>query len=335
MGTLFALGTRWIWSPASEKWMRFERVRDAALVPLLCVGSMVVVGPAIALTPLTYDRVLYLFDAKFGGPPSWVIGRLFTDHNWIRTACAYAYNSLPLGIAVCLALQWQDRKRKQWYSLDLRWLSMTLGGVGFVLYQICPAAGPVYLFHAEFPRVIPNLAAIVAAPVPIGEFPRNGMPSLHVAWTMLLFWNMRNRSWWLAALAALYAVLTALATMGLGEHYLMDLIVAAPLALALQALWLRTRNTLRTVSIVGGLAATFAWLLAFRSGAALEIPAGAATRLLAGLTVLVPAATLWWLERGLEAAPSALRPVAPQSESLVLEDSAPADSLATESLELS
>jgi hypothetical protein len=323
MGTLFALGTRWIWAPDAsrvastvastnhglnmtprEKSMRFERVRDAALVPLLCVTTMVAVGPAIGLTPMTYDRLLYIVDTKFlatkaGVPPSWVIGRMFVDHNWLRSACGYVYNSLPLGLAICLAFQWRDRKRKIWYPLDLRWVSLTLGVVGFLLYQICPAAGPVYLFPKEFPLVVPNLASIVAAPGWVGDVPRNGMPSLHLAWTMLLFWNVRHRSWWIALAAGIYVMLTALATLGLGEHYLVDLMVAVPVGLTIQALWLRTRNASRWVAIGAGAAIMLVWLIAFRTEAALAIPAGPVMWTLGTLTVLVPVAMAWWLERDL------------------------------------
>lgn len=314
MGTLFALGTRWIWAPGTspddlraEKRMRFERVRDAALVPLLCVATMVAVGPAIGLAPMTYDRLLYIVDAKLlvarfmtatpGAPPSWVIGRVFLDHDWIRTACGYVYNSLPLGVAICLAFQWQDRQRTIWYPLDLRWQSITLGVVGLLLYQICPAAGPIYLFPKDFPSVVPHLAAIVAAPGVIGEVPRNGMPSLHVAGTLLLFWNMRNRAWWLSIAAGIYVMMTALATLGLGEHYLVDLMVAVPLGLSLQAAWLRTQSPLRWVAMGTGAAITLGWLIAFRTQAALAIPAGLVMWLVAGLTVLIPIAMAWWLER--------------------------------------
>jgi hypothetical protein len=310
MGTLFVLGTRWIWAPTApngargEKWMRFERVRDAALVPLLCVTTMVAVGPAIGLTPMTYDRLLYIVDTKFlmtraGVPPSWVIGRMFVDHHWLRTASGYVYNSLPLGLAICLAFQWRDRKRKIWYPLDLRWVSLTLGCVGFLLYQICPAAGPVYLFPNQFPLVVPNLDWIVAAPGWLGEVPRNGMPSLHLAWTMLLFWNVRHRAWWISLAAAMYVMLTALATLGLGEHYLVDLMVAVPVGLTIQALWLRTRSVFRWVAIGAGGAIMLVWLLAFRTEAALAIPVGPVMWTLGTLTVLVPVAMAWWLERDL------------------------------------
>jgi hypothetical protein len=311
MGTLFVLGTRWSWTPEkgpnaapAEKWMRFERARDAALVPLLCVATMVAVGPAIGLTPMTYDRLLYIVDTKFivtklGVPPSWVMGRLFLDHNWMRTACGYVYNSLPLGLAICLAFQWQDRKRKIWYPLDLRWLSITLGCAGFLLYLICPAAGPIYLFPRQFPLEVPNLAWIAAAPGLLGEVPRNGMPSLHVGWTLLLYWNMRHRAWWISIAAAIYVMMTAMATLGLGEHYLVDLMVAVPVGLSMQGLWLRTQGALRWAAIGVGAAITLGWLIAFRTGAALAIPAGPAMWVMAALTVLVPAAMAWWLEKGI------------------------------------
>ena len=301
MGTMFVLAARWYWSDAGQRQMRFELALAAALVPLLCVASIVAVGPAIGLTPLTYDRVLYIFDAKLAAsnqpPPSWVIGRLFADHNWLRLACSYVYNSLPLGLAICLALQWQDRHKKIWYALDLRWLSMTLGCIGFVLYQFCPAAGPVYLFPNEFPHVIPNLATLVAEPGFMREVPRNAMPSLHVGWTMLLLWNMRHRAWWIVLPAFLYVTMTAMATLGLGEHYLMDLVVAVPVALALQAMWLRAEDSRHWIVMVVAFVVVLAWLFAFRTGVALSIPAGAATWAIAGVTAVVPIVVAWWMER--------------------------------------
>lgn len=309
MGSLFVLAGQWIWAAPEERRTRLEYARDAALVPLLCVGSMLVVGPAIALTPETYDHVLYIFDAKFAmarlaGSPGWVVGRAFREHAWLYKICGYVYNSLPLGLAVCLALQWRDRLKKIWYPLDLRWLSMTLGGAGFLLYQVCPAAGPIYLFPKQFPFDAPALASILAAPALMQAVPRNGMPSLHFGWTLLLFWNMRRRTWWIALAAGAYVSLTALATLGLGEHYLVDLIVAVPVALALQGLWLRKRGTLRWIAIGTGTAITFAWLIAFRTGAALEIPAGAATWIAAGLTVVIPAVLAWRLERDVAQSPA-------------------------------
>jgi hypothetical protein len=145
--------------------------------------------------------------------------------------------------------------------------------------------------------VVPNLDWILAAPGSLGEVPRNGMPSLHLASTMLLFWNVRHRARWISVAAAIYVMLTAMATLGFGEHYLVDLMVAVPVGLAMQALWLRTRRPLRWVAIGTGGAIMFGWLIAFRTEAALSIPAGPAMWTLATLTVLIPVTMAWWLER--------------------------------------
>ncbi len=305
MGSLAALSAKWIWAPAAEKGRRLDEVRNAGLIPLLCVGSMVSVGMAMQLTPITYDRLLYVFDLKYGGPPSWVVGRLFRMQPWIATACGYVYNSLPLGMAACVAVQWRDRRREQAEPLvDLRYVAIALGVTGFLLYQICPAAGPVYLFGKQFPFQVPDLAGFAIQPAWLQQVPRNGMPSLHVGWTLLLFWNMRKRSRWIAAGAALYLLMTALATLGFGEHYLADLMVAPPLALAIQAGCTRVASAARWRALAVGGIITLGWLIAFRSGIALAVPAGGMVWILSAFTAIVPMVAAWRLERSVSASVS-------------------------------
>jgi hypothetical protein len=123
------------------------------------------------------------------------------------------------------------------------------------------------------------------------------MPSLHVGWTLLLFWNIRRRSWWMGAIAAMYLTLTTLATLGFGEHYLADLMVAPAVALAIQAACTRTVARFRWIALAIGASITIAWLLAFRTGAALRIPEGAATWSFALVSVALPAIAAWRLER--------------------------------------
>jgi len=304
MGSLVVLSAKWIWAPVDQKRSRSSDVSNAALIPLLCVGSMVCVGLAMPLAPITYDRLLYVFDLKYGGPPSWVIGRLFRLHPWIATICGYVYNSLPLGMAACVAMQWRDRRNHRPVTVDLRWIAIALGVTGFLLYQICPVAGPIYLFATQFPFQLPDLAGFAIQPAWLQQVPRNGMPSLHVGWTLLLFWNTRKRSWWVAAGAAFYLLLTALATLGFGEHYLADLMVAPPLALAIQAACTRTNSPARWIALSIGGVITLTWLIAFRSGAALGIPAGASVWTLTAFTVTLAAAGAWWLERSATASTS-------------------------------
>jgi len=61
------------------------------------------------------------------------------------------------------------------------------------------------------------------------------MPSLHFAWALLLWWNSRGLPAWVRALTGCCLSLMVLATLGSGEHYLVDLVVGTPFALAVQA----------------------------------------------------------------------------------------------------
>jgi hypothetical protein len=180
---------------------------------------------------------------------------------------------------------------------DLRWLSIALGVTGFALYQVCPAAGPVYLFGEQFPLQVPQLAGLAMQPVWLPPVARNGMPSLHVGWTLLLFWNLRRRNWWMGILSGCYLLLTALATLGSGEHYLVDLMVAPALALAIQGACTRTASRVRWIAVAVGGAMTLSWLIALRTGAALAIPAGAATWSIALGSIALLAVLAWRLER--------------------------------------
>jgi hypothetical protein len=306
MGSLLVLSSKWIFAPPAARPSRFEVLREASLIPILCMCSTAAVILAIRFTPLTYDRLLYAFDYKFGGPPSWVVGRLVHSHVSILLLSVYAYNSLPLGMAACMWLRSKDRRNPEPPAADLLWMAVSLGIVGFLLYQLVPAAGPVYLFPGQFPREAPSIMGLSLDPAPLGPVPRNAMPSLHVAWMLLFFWSTRRQAWWIRLIAAVYLVLTILATLGLGEHYLVDLIVVPPLVLAIQAACTRISASVRWTACITGAAITLAWLIALRTGAAMLIPAGAPVWSLAAVSLLVSMTAAWMLERAARPAPADL-----------------------------
>src|SRR5207247_2117622 len=64
--------------------------------------------------------------------------------------------------------------------------------------------------------------------IPIDAAP-NGIPSVHMATALLIFWFLR-RWWWGSLIGLVFILLTILATLGLGQHYLFDLICAIPYA---------------------------------------------------------------------------------------------------------
>lgn len=80
------------------------------------------------------------------------------------------------------------------------------------------AAAPAPLFFLAFPATGP---AHVTDPLAL----RNCIPSLHLTWALLGLVYIAPRWRWLAIA---FAILTAAATLGIGEHYLLDLIVAVP-----------------------------------------------------------------------------------------------------------
>jgi PAP2 superfamily protein len=289
MGAVEVLAARMALANPDERPASLRRLRDAALIPSLCLGSMIAVSIAAYLTPITYDPVIYDFDLKFGGPPSWVVGAAFRSQPWLFSLAGHAYNCLPLALSACLLLD--TRRLSRHSEVNLMFAILLLGVAGFALYQICPVSGPVYLFPHDFPSHVPALAK--AAPSPLQEVPRNGMPSLHVAWTLLLFWNLRRRPV-LAAVCLGLLVLTILATLGSGEHYLADLIVAPPLVLAIQSVCSRGDAVRLRWAFILGAAATLAWLIAFRTGIALSIPSGAPVWSLAFLSLALPAGVARW-----------------------------------------
>ena len=74
--------------------------------------------------------------------------------------------------------------------------------------------------------------------VPAGRI-RTGMPSLHLTWAVISWWFAPRSPRWLRPLLAGFVVTTCLATIGLGQHYLIDLIVAVPFMIGVIALFER------------------------------------------------------------------------------------------------
>jgi hypothetical protein len=100
-------------------------------------------------------------------------------------------------------------------------LSVTLGGL--LVYLLVPVAGPLYAFPGY-----PALPAtpLAAHPIPVNA-PPNGVPSVHLSLALVIWWYARKLPLG-TFLAGLYLLLTVAATLGLGEHYVFDLIVAVP-----------------------------------------------------------------------------------------------------------
>lgn len=98
------------------------------------------------------------------------------------------------------------------------------------------------------------------------------MPSLHATWAFLIALISVEMTVWAWSFGAIYAVATIIATLGLREHYLIDLVVVVPFALAVHAgmgvMEHKGSRRRQSVAALAGAAMTVGWLLVIRYGTA-------------------------------------------------------------------
>jgi len=213
------------------------------------------------------DRYLYAFDGRFGFQPAFAAGTLFASLPVLKTFCLIVYSALPLAIT-CVWIVAPDVPDEPGL---IRTFLMT-GILGVVLFQFLPAAGPIHAFPG-FPAWQPAVTPEFLKPIAMSGIWLNAMPAVSVAWALLIFWRTRRngRAIRMAAGAFLFVIL--LAPLGLGEHYLIDLVVAIPYAVFVRALWMtRASFSLSRIASVGCNALLVAvWMVLLRAGALLQI----------------------------------------------------------------
>jgi hypothetical protein len=264
-GGFLVLGWRAICAPPQES----LSLRRILLIPIGIVSfvfaSLVALNLTVMAHPRVLDSYLYMFDGSLGFQPSFMLGRLFLRYKPLADVALCAYLGLPFVIGLVCAGYLK-------YGSPWRLLGIlaSAGLLGYFLYFAFPATGPVYVAGASFPgspHPFATLGQMHAHPITLPfRAPRNAIPSLHMAWALLLWFNCRPLSGISRGLAVIYVVLTVVATLGTGEHYLADLAVAVPFSVAVQALWTRAQNQARYRVLAGATGLTLAWLIALRYG---------------------------------------------------------------------
>jgi hypothetical protein len=217
----------------------------------------------------TYDAFLLAFDGSLGFQPSFVLGRLLPEgsNGWGLTTVIYY--ALPLGASVLYAShRASDRAGKRQPVLIIA-LFLSLMIVGFAQYGVYPAVGPKHAFTALYPQNPPGISQIAIEPMTVPDAPRNCMPSLHLAGALVICWNSCLWPRWGRWLARLFLWATIFSTLALGEHYLVDLVVAVPFTLIFQAVWtvaVPWAQPVRREPLVVGTALTVIWYISLRFG---------------------------------------------------------------------
>jgi hypothetical protein len=122
----------------------------------------------------------------------------------------------------------------------------------------------------------------------VPDAPRNCMPSLHLAGALVIWWNSRLWPRWGRLLAGLFLWATIFSTLALGEHYLVDLVVALPFTLVFQAAWtvsVPLAESVRRKPLWVGTLLTLAWFVLLRYGLRLFLISPAVSWSLILLTV--------------------------------------------------
>jgi len=264
--SITVLGLRAIWSKPPEQ----TQIALAFLPALLFVGSdwssTLLLGWTEKAHPNVLDLYLLSFDSSLRVQFEFLAGQAYSMFPWFKAAGLAFYIGLPLVIALVYAGQLL-RDRQQAISAMLAFL--ITGPIGVIFYNFYPAVGPGHLFGRRFPWNPLSLAEVTRValqPIPLPGL-RNCMPSLHMAWVLLAWWYSKGLSLWERSIAMLFVVFTVFATMGTGEHYAIDLVVAFPFVVFLQglcALRLPVLHRRRIVAVLYGLLATLVWIAVLR-----------------------------------------------------------------------
>jgi hypothetical protein len=266
LSSLLIFGVRTIWADQPER----KRLQLGFILSLLFVVSEYFADNMLLWTALRQpgdlDLYLFSFDASLGVEIPFVVGRTFFHYPWLRLAAVLFYLGLPIPIALVYAGTLL-RDSKKAIAAGLAFL--IIGPIGIIFYNLFPALGPVHLFLKGFPLhpfPMDQAAKLVPGPIPLNG-PPNAIPSLHMAWVLLAWWYSRGLSWWERSIALLFMFFTVLATLGTGEHYFIDLIVAFPFALMLESMCtfsLKRNDRNRVLAFCWGLAGTLGWFVLLR-----------------------------------------------------------------------
>lgn len=279
-GAAMILGLRAIWSERETRDKAIALLVPALILIIFILGCARVLRLTSGISPQTDDAWLYAFDGSLGFQPSFAVGRIMYDSIFLTRASMLTYLALPFAMAVVCA--WHipvGARRISWYMLTV----LLLAGVcGWLLYNVVPGTGPVYAFGRDFPWKpvsYKDLSCSMLTKMTIPTtIPRNAMPSLHVGWAVLLCWGCRKFPAGLRSAVLVFLILTVFATLGSGQHYLIDLVVSVPFALMVQAaafLAFRDQSSASkselVIAALAGLGLTLAWLGVVRFGVELAL----------------------------------------------------------------
>jgi len=270
LASLLWLGCVVLWRGRASEPAAYRAVLPGAVLTFLILGAVYSLNMASLLHPKTYDLYAYVFDGALGFQPSFLAGRVLKENPWLFPLVKLSYEGIVLAMAALYAAFMGRREKPVWEMIELLFAPAM---IGYLFFSVFPVCGPHYAFAVDFPNAylpygVLHRLALERIPV-LPAFPRNGVPSLHLTWALLIWLNTRSLPRWIRAAAAALVLATVFDTLATGEHYLFDLAVALPFTLWMQACLARTvsfRSPGRWRPAAAGCAIFLAWLIIGRFG---------------------------------------------------------------------
>lgn len=310
LGSLTLLAVR-IWFSGEDR----QLLRDATVPPLLfIVLGFVGSGPlqmTARLNPKTWDLFLYSFDQSLGVQLSFKVGQVVLS-SWLLTRAVLGmYYVLPFFIMLIYARQ---LLRNRSLAMAAFLAFVIAGPLGVVFYNLVPGGGPGNLFGSNYPfhpLTVEQLRQLPIQLLTIGG-PRNAFPSLHLGWALLVCWYAEGLSRWTKLAVFLFFVATVISTLGLGEHYFIDLVTAFPFALMIHAVCVpnsHISDARRAIPLVAGATMMVGWIVLLRWGLALVRINPVVPWLLSAATIAVTVGLQLPLRPLLTGSPRSARPL--------------------------
>jgi hypothetical protein len=297
-GSLIVSGVQVLASRGQERLAALDLGAIRLLFPCLGVLAGFVLERTIPNVQSTYDNYFYAFDGLLPFPYAKATAELFSQHNWIRETFLLVYKSLFVAAMCFVMLEGQSDGRPSGRLIS-RWLVVAF--LGGVLYFVLPGVGPVVAFYGRHPTTLPSPNDVPLSLMVHVDGVTNAMPSLHAAWAYLIVmaaWRMKPMAF---IVATAFMVATLIATLGLREHYFIDLVVALPFTIAVHGLlsFANWRTAKWENAVVTGSAAilTICWFFALCDGIAMMRGAPWVASACVTATIVVSVWFFLWIEQ--------------------------------------
>lgn len=206
------------------------------LIVLFSIGTNGTLDIVDRVTPIVYDPAIYAIEVHTLLNLPWLVIALHAVCKPIYYLLAGIYDCLLLLIVLISCAEVLHAQTSVKNNLLVQF---AIGGLlSIPLYIAMPAVGPVYYALGGFPAHMPDVQTLQSGAILFKNqmIHRNSMPSLHATWVILGFLALRQSPFKYRVWGALYVGATFLFTVGMGEHYLLDWVVALPLVLFIRAL---------------------------------------------------------------------------------------------------